>query len=167
MVATKVPDWGEFVLAELTQPFNQPDVSYFQPLMTATEQRLGFRPPYAAFDAAFDAFYIYEYFDQPLAPAPDALHGFAAVPFSERGGHKLRFDSEGRPLCQADLAMPLRYTFRNKIDPRRARTGPLRVPATLARSNRRKLPRGAQTMGQRWLYHDHPDQRRRTSALSA
>jgi hypothetical protein len=114
VVATKVPDWGEFVLAELTQPFNQPDVAYFQPLMTATEQRLGFRPPYAAFDAAFDAFYIYEYFDQPLTPAPDAPRGFAAVPFSERGGHKLRFDPEGRPLCQADLAMPLRYTFRNK-----------------------------------------------------
>ena len=114
VVATKVPDWGEFVLAELTQPFNQPDVAYFQPLMTATEQRLGFRPPYAAFDAAFDAFYIYEYFDQPLTADPEAVHGFAAVPFSERGGHKLRFDSEGRPLCQADLTMPLRYTFRNK-----------------------------------------------------
>ena len=26
VVATKAPDWGEFVLAELTQPFNQPDV---------------------------------------------------------------------------------------------------------------------------------------------
>jgi hypothetical protein len=114
VVATKVPDWGEFVLAELTQPFNQPDVAYFQPLMTATERRLGFRPPYAAFDAAFDAFYIYEYFDQPLTQAPDATRGFAAVPFSERGGHKLRFDAEGQPLCQADLTMPLRYTFRNK-----------------------------------------------------
>ena len=111
VVATKVPAWGEFVLAELTQPFNQPDVAYFQPLMTATEQRLGFRPPYAA----FDAYHIYEYFDQPLTP-PDAepRRGFAAVPFSERGGHKLRFDAEGRPLCQADLAMPLRYTFINK-----------------------------------------------------
>ena len=136
VVATKVPDWGEFVLAELTQPFNQPDVSYFQPLMTATEQRLGFRPPYAAFDAAFDAFYIYEYFDQPLTQAPDAAHGFAAVPFSERGGHKLRFDSEGRPLCQADLAMPLRYTFRNKttrVEHERARyVCPLRWPEQTA-----------------------------------
>ena len=136
VVATKVPDWGEFVLAELTQPFNQPDVSYFQPLMTATEQRLGFRPPYAAFDAAFDAFYIYEYFDQPLSQAPDAVHGFAAVPFSERGGHKLRFDSEGRPLCQADLAMPRRYTFTNKttrVEHERARyVCPLRWPQQTA-----------------------------------
>jgi hypothetical protein len=114
VVATKVPDWGEFGLAKPTQPFNQPDVSYFAPLMTAAEQRLGFRPRDAAFDAAFDAFYIYEYFDQPLTAAPDAAHGFAAVPFSARGGHKLRFDPEGRPLCQADLVMPERYSFRNK-----------------------------------------------------
>lgn len=114
VVATKAPDWGEFVLAELTQPFNQPDVSYFEPLLAATEQRLGFRPPYAAFDAAFDAFYIYEYFDRPLTEAPDAPRGFAAVPFSGRGGHKLRFDDAGQPLCQADLPMPPRYTFHNK-----------------------------------------------------
>ena len=166
VVATKVPDWGEFVLAELTQPFNQPDVSYFQPLMTATEQRLGFRPPYAAFDAAFDAFYIYEYFDQPLAPAPDALHGFAAVPFWNAAAisyvSTAKADRSARPTWPCRCAIPF-ATNR----PRRARTGPLRVPATLARSNRRKLPRSAQTMGQRWLYHDHPDQRRRTSALSA
>jgi hypothetical protein len=104
--------------------------------MTATEQRLGFRPPYAAFDAAFDAFYVYEYFDQPLTQAPDAAHGFAAVPFSERGGHKLRFDGEGQPLCQAGLAMPLRYTFRNKttrVEHERARyVCPLRWPEPAA-----------------------------------
>lgn len=36
VVATKVPKWGEFVLAEYTQPFNCADVSYFFPLITAT-----------------------------------------------------------------------------------------------------------------------------------
>ena len=46
--------------------------------------------------------------DQPLTDAPDAPHGFAAVPFSGRGGHKLRFNAEGQPLCQAELAMPPR-----------------------------------------------------------
>jgi hypothetical protein len=55
VVATKVPDWGEFVLAELTLPFDQPDVAYFYPLMAQVERRLGFRPKFAAFDAAFDA----------------------------------------------------------------------------------------------------------------
>lgn len=107
VVATKVPGWGEFVLAELTQPFDQPDVSYFFPLMADVERRLGFRPKYGAFDAAFDAFYVYQYFHE--------AGGFAAVPFSERGGHKDRqFDPEGLPLCPAGLAMPLKYTFTNR-----------------------------------------------------
>jgi hypothetical protein len=108
VVATKVPDWGEFVLAELTQPFDQPDVSYFFPLMAETERRLGFRPRFGAFDAAFDAFYVYEYFHR------DAEAGFAAVPFSRRGPRRFTFNEEGLPLCQAGLAMPLRYTFWSK-----------------------------------------------------
>jgi len=52
VVATKVPDWGEFVLAELTKPFDCSDVSYFFPLMADTERRLGFCPPFGALDAA-------------------------------------------------------------------------------------------------------------------
>jgi hypothetical protein len=108
IVATKVPGWGEFVLAELTLPFDQPDVAYFHPLMAQTERRLGFRPRYGAFDASFDAFYVYEHFhrdDQPLEA------GFAAVPRSERGGKHRQFDEQGLPLCEAGLAMPLKYTF--------------------------------------------------------
>lgn len=109
VVATKVPEWGEFVLAELTQPFDQPDVAYFFPLMSQVEQRLGFRPKFAAFDAAFDAFYIYAYFHS------EQHDGFAAIPFVERGGFKTRkFDPEGLPLCAAGLAMPRRYTFQSK-----------------------------------------------------
>jgi hypothetical protein len=105
VVATKVPDWGEFVLAELTQPFDQSDVSYFFPLMAETERRLGFRPRFGAFDAAYDAFYIYEYFHR------EGEKGFAAVPLSERGRHPLRFSEAGLPLCQANLPMPRKYTF--------------------------------------------------------
>jgi hypothetical protein len=104
VVATKIPDWGEFVLAELTQTFDQADVSYFKPLMDQVERRLGRKPTYGAFDAAFDAFYVYEYFD------PEK--GFAAVPFVERGGaSKRQFAEDGRPLCAAGLPMYLRYTF--------------------------------------------------------
>jgi hypothetical protein len=104
VVATKVSDWGEFVLAELTQTFDHPDVSYFQPLMAQVEQRLGFRPRYGAFDAAFDAFYVYEYF------APQ--NGFAAVPFVERGGQGQReFGEDGSPKCAAGRDMVLRSTF--------------------------------------------------------
>lgn len=109
VVATRVPGWGEVVLAELTQPFDRPDVSYFFPLMAQVERRLGFRPRYGAFDGAFDAWYVYEYFHRD-----DQTGGFAAVPFAERGGHRLTFDPEGNPFCQAGLAMPLRYTFISK-----------------------------------------------------
>jgi hypothetical protein len=108
VVATKIPGWGEFVLAELTQPFDQHDLSYFFPLMADVERRLGFRPQFGAFDAAFDAFYVYEYFHR------DGQEGFAAVPFSERGGYRRTFDEQGLPLCQAELPMPLKYTFWSK-----------------------------------------------------
>jgi len=108
VVATKVPGWGEFVLAELTQPFNQPDVSYFHPLMADTERRLGFRPRFGAFDAAFDAFYVYEHFHRDDLPLNEA---FAAVPLSKRGGKRRQFDDHGWPLCEAGLPMPLKLTF--------------------------------------------------------
>lgn len=106
VVATKVPDWGEFVLAEFTQPFDKSDVSYFFPLMADVERRLGFRPRFGAFDAGFDAHYVYEYFHRN-----DEDGGFAAIPFSQRGGHKKSFDKNGLPLCEAGLAMPLKYHF--------------------------------------------------------
>jgi hypothetical protein len=102
IVATKVAGWGEFVLAELTQPFDQSDVSYFHALMTQTEQHLGFAPPFGALDAAFDAFYVYEYFHQ--------AGGFAAVPLRNPKETKV-FDAQGLPLCHAGLAMPLKSTY--------------------------------------------------------
>jgi hypothetical protein len=109
VVATKVPQWGEFVLAEMTQPFNCADVSYFFPLMAVVEQRLGFRPAIGALDAAFDSFYVHEYFHQPGKP------GFAAVPLAAKGGYTERFfDPDGLPLCQAGLAMPLKFTFTDR-----------------------------------------------------
>ena len=109
LVATKVPIWGEFVLAEMTQPFNKADVSYFFSLMAQVERRLGFRPHFGAFDAAFDAFYVYEYFHSTQ------YVGFAAVPLAEKGGYKERFfDAKGLPLCQAGLAMPLKLTFTDR-----------------------------------------------------
>jgi hypothetical protein len=110
VVAVKVPGWGEFVLAELTQPFDKPDVSYFFPLMALAEQRLGHKPRFGALDAAFDAWYIFDYFHRD--DDPDA---FAAVPFSERGGHKDRkFTSDGAPFCAANQPMALRYVFTSR-----------------------------------------------------
>jgi len=108
VVATKVPGWGEFVLAELTQPFDRPDVSYFFPLMADTEHRLGFRPRFGAFDAAFDAFYVYAHFQRPDEPWQQA---FAAVPYSQRNGRRKTFSPAGHPHCEAVLEMVLKYTF--------------------------------------------------------
>lgn len=105
IVATKIDGWGEFVLAEMTQTFDRADSTYFPPLMAEAEQNLGFAPSHGALDAAFDWFYVYEYFDR--------AGGFAAVPFAQRGEHKV-FNEEGLPLCAAGLAMPRRNTFMNR-----------------------------------------------------
>lgn len=105
VVATKVPGYGEFVLAELTQTFDKGDTTFFFPLMTATEARLGCQPPFGALDAAFEAWYTFDYFDQ--------AGGFAAIPATERQPLKREFDKQGLPLCEAGLPMPLISTFMN------------------------------------------------------
>jgi hypothetical protein len=113
VVVTKVPALGEFVLAELTQPFDQGDVSYFFPLMRQVEDRLGYRPRIGTFDAAFDAWYVYAYFHRPN----DAAGSFAAVPFSGKGGYQVdgrQFSLDGLPVCAAGLAMPLAFTYTDR-----------------------------------------------------
>jgi hypothetical protein len=113
VVVAKVPDFGEFVLAELTQPFDRADTTYFFPLMQLTEARLGYRPRYGTFDAAFDAWYVYAHFCRENDPE----YGFAAVPFSEKGNYKAKqrqFASNGWPLCKAGLAMPLKFTYTDR-----------------------------------------------------
>ena len=136
IVVTKVPGWGEFVLAEWTQPFDCGDVSYFFPLMRQVEEQLGYQPRYGTFDAAFDAWYVYAYFYR----ANDPDHGFAAVPFSEKGGYKAQgrqFTAEGGPRCAAGLPMPLLFTFTNRtsclVEHTRGKYGcPLCVPTRIA-----------------------------------
>jgi hypothetical protein len=109
VVVTKLDEWGEFVLAELTQTFDRGDTTYFFPLMAEVERRLGFRPRYGALDAGFDAFYVHDYFYDP------EHGGFAAVPFSEKGGKPHRqFNEDGLPLCDAGLAMPLKFTYQDR-----------------------------------------------------
>lgn len=110
IVVTKLPGWGEFVLAEMTETFEKAEVRFFFPLMEQVEQRLGFRPRFATFDAAFDAFYIYDYFHC------DDHDGFAAIPLMQPNVQSRQFDENGLPLCAAGLAMPVRklYTDRTK-----------------------------------------------------
>jgi hypothetical protein len=106
-VATKVPVVGEFVLAEFTQTFDCGDLTYFFPLMGQVEQRLGFRPRFGTADAAFDAFYVYDYFHS------SEHDGFAAVPLRQMK-HQRHFDPAGLPLCAAELPMTCRGTFTNR-----------------------------------------------------
>lgn len=113
IVVAKVPHRGEFVIAELTQSFDQADVTYFFPLLRQTEERLGYRPRYGTFDAAFDAWYVYAHFHRENDPRG----GFAAVPFSEKGGYKAKqrqFAPAGEPLCAAGFAMPLQFTYTDR-----------------------------------------------------
>jgi hypothetical protein len=107
LVVTHLPDGTEVVLAERTRPFNESDPSYFHPLMEQVEARLGRRPRYGTWDAAFDAHYVYDYFHQ--------AGGFAAVPFNpgKRGAGR-QFAPDGAPLCAAGLAMPRLFTYHDR-----------------------------------------------------
>jgi len=184
VVATKIPGWGEVILAEFTQPFNRSDISYFEPLMAMTTHRLGFKPRFGAFDAAFDAFYVYEYFHQP----DQSWHeGFAAVPFTARNRRRKTFDEHGHPYCEGNQVMSLKYTFMNRtsaveherahyicplvgsIDsscpiqhPRWQKGGCThRIPTSVGARLRHQIDRDST------LYHDIYDQRSATERINA
>lgn len=109
VVATRLPDGAEVVLAERTRPFNESDPSYFHPLMAMVEARLGRKPRFGTWDAAYDAHYVYDYFHQ--------AGGFAAVPFNPgpRGAGR-QFAPDGTPLCAAKLPMTLQFTYQHRSD---------------------------------------------------
>ncbi len=104
VVATTLPNGMEVVLAQLTQPFHESEVSYFRPLMEQVEQRLGRRPRYGIWDTGFDAHYVYDYYHQ--------AGGMAYVPLNPgpRGSDR-QFSPEGHPLCAAGLAMHKAFDF--------------------------------------------------------
>lgn len=132
IIVTAAPPWGEFVLAELTQPFDQGDLTYFFPLMAQVEARLGYRPHYGLFDAGFDAWYVHAYFYRENNPTS----GYAAVPFAEKGGYQVQgrqFAPNGAPLCAAGWAMTQLFTYTSRttclIEHERAKYGcPLQFP---------------------------------------
>ncbi len=93
------PVYGDIVLAEYTQPFNEGDITYFFPLSIATIATLGFFPTHLAADAAFDAWYCYQ--------GPAARGGIAAIPLNSHGHPESRRDGDGVPLCDKGLRMHL------------------------------------------------------------
>lgn len=109
IVVTRLPDKTEIVLAERTRPFNESDASHFHPLMAQVEARLGRRPRIGIWDTAFDAHYVYDYFDRD--------GGQAIVPFNRgRKGGDRTFAPDGTPLCAAGLAMTLEFTYQHNSD---------------------------------------------------
>jgi hypothetical protein len=107
VVATRLPDGTEVVLAERTRPFNQSDPSYFHPLMAMVEARLGRKPRFGTWDAAYDAPYVHDYFHQ--------AGGFAAVPFNPgKKGADRTFAPDGTPLCAAELPMTIQFSYQHR-----------------------------------------------------
>ena len=97
------PVYGDVILAEYTQPFNEGDITYFFPLYVAAVATLGFFPTHLTADAAFDAWYCYQ--------GTAARHGIAAIPLNSHGHPESRRDSDGVPLCAKGLRMHPTFQF--------------------------------------------------------
>ncbi len=104
VAAATVADYGDVVLAEYTQPFNEGDVTYFRPLYQRVVVALDDFPTHVTADAAFDAWYVYE--------APARHGGIGAVPLNEHhpGLHR---DSDGTPLCAKGLRMVPQFFYQH------------------------------------------------------
>jgi hypothetical protein len=97
VVAATTPDYGDVVLAEWTQPFNENDVTYALPLYYQTVNTLGFFPTHLTADAAFDAWYLYQ---------RCAVHGdIAAIPLNQHAHPVFVRDADGTPRCPKGLRM--------------------------------------------------------------
>jgi hypothetical protein len=97
VVAAITADYGDVVLAEYTQPFNEGDVTYFHPLYQQTLLSLERFPTHVTADAAFDAWYVY----QSCVPHG----GIAAVPLNQHGHPLSERAPDGVPLCPKQLRM--------------------------------------------------------------
>jgi hypothetical protein len=108
IVVTRLPDTTEVVLAERTRPFNEADISHFFPLMAQVEARLGRRPRFGTWDAAYDAHYVYDYFHE--------AGGWAAIPCNAGNsrGRKRQFAQDGAPLCAAGLPMVFQFIYQDR-----------------------------------------------------
>jgi len=119
VAAATTPDYGDVVLAEYTQPFNENDVTYFRPLYRQAAHALHHFPTHVAADAAYDAWYVYD--------APASHGGIAAVPLNARS--KTVFDPDGVPRCEQGLRMVPRFFFQHSNGYRAQRFGcPLIFP---------------------------------------
>jgi len=103
VAAATTPDYGDVVLAEYTQPFNENDITYFVPLYIQTVATLGFFPTHITADAAFDAWYVYQ--------TCVFRSGIAAVALNQHGHPQSQRAADGVPLCPVGLRMHPTYEF--------------------------------------------------------
>jgi hypothetical protein len=91
------PVYGDVILADFTQTFNEGDITYFVPLYIRTVATLGFFPTHITADAAFDAWYVYE----------TMVHrgGIAAVPLKQLSKTPFARLPDGTPRCPIGLPM--------------------------------------------------------------
>ena len=105
VAAAYTPDYGDVVLAEYTQPFNENDVTYFRPLYQRAVLALNQYPTNIAADAAFDAWYVYE---------TAARHGgIGAVPLNQHGHSPFTRDPDATPRCQMGYRMVPTLAFQH------------------------------------------------------
>ncbi len=103
VVSAITADYGDVVLAEFTQPFNEGDVTYYRPLYLQTVATLGFYPTYVTADAAFDAWYVYQ---------TAVYHrGIAAIPLNQHAHPIFPRDPDGVPRCPKGMRMQPTYQF--------------------------------------------------------
>jgi hypothetical protein len=97
VAAATNPDYGDVVIAEYTQPFNEGDITYFRPLYQQAVVALEQFPTHVTGDAAFDAWYVYD---------TAARHGgIGAVPKNQHGHPPFERDPDGVPRCPKGLRM--------------------------------------------------------------
>jgi len=103
VAAATTPDYGDVVLAEYTQPFNENDVTYFRPLYQQTVVTLEQYPTHVTADAAFDAWYVYE--------GPARHGGISAVPLNQHSHPSYGRATDGTPYCEKGLLMQPTFQF--------------------------------------------------------
>jgi hypothetical protein len=103
VAAATTADYGDIVIAEYTQPFNETDITYYRPLYERGSLALHRFPTHTTADAAFDAWYVYD---------DMARHGgIAAVPLNEQRKRVYAEDDKTWPLCEKGLKMHPTYQF--------------------------------------------------------
>src|SRR5712692_787587 len=105
VAAAITPDYGDVVLAEFTQPFNENDVTYFVPLYLQSVATLNRFPLHITADAAFDCWYA----SQTCA----GRGGIAAIPLNQHAHPVYERDADGTPRCPIGLRVHPTYQFQH------------------------------------------------------